>query len=36
MVDADSVQAAMQQVHEHLPVEMRWSQDIMEDGANKK
>jgi hypothetical protein len=29
MVDADSVQAVMQQVHEHLRVEMRWSQDIM-------
>jgi len=36
MVDADSVQAAMQQVHEHLRVEMRRSQDIMEEGANRK
>jgi len=36
MVDADSVQAAMQQVHEHLRVEMRQSQEIMGDGANRK
>jgi transposase InsO family protein len=36
MVDADSVQTAMQQVHEHIRVEMRRSQDIMEEGANRK
>jgi hypothetical protein len=36
MIDADAVQAAMQQVHEHLRVEMRRSQDIMEEGANRK
>jgi hypothetical protein len=36
MVDAASVQAAMQQVHEHLRVEMCRSQDIMEEGANRK
>jgi len=36
MVDADSVQAAMQQVHEHLRVEVRRSQDIMEEGAKIK
>jgi hypothetical protein len=36
VVDADSVQGAMQQIHEHLRVEMRRSQDIMEEGANRK
>jgi transposase InsO family protein len=36
MVDADSVQTMMQQVHEHLQVEMRGSQDIMEAGANRR
>jgi hypothetical protein len=36
VVDADSVQAAMRQIHEHLRVEMRRSQDIMEEGGNKK
>jgi hypothetical protein len=35
-IDADRVQATMHQIHEHLRVEMRWSQDIMEDRANKK
>jgi transposase InsO family protein len=35
-VDADRVQATMDQIHEHLRVEMRRSQDIMEDGANRK
>jgi len=34
--DADQVQLRMHQVHEHLRVEMRRSQDIMEEGANKK
>jgi hypothetical protein len=35
-VDADQVQATMHQIHEHLRVEMRRNQDIMEDGANRK
>jgi hypothetical protein len=36
MVDADSVQTAMQQVYEHLQVEMRRSQNNMEEGANRR
>jgi hypothetical protein len=36
IIDANAVQAAMRQVHEHLRVEMRRSQDIMEEGANRK
>ena len=36
VIDADQVQSRMHQVHEHLRVEMRRSQDIMEEGANKK
>lgn len=36
VVDAVSVQTAMQQVHEHLRVEMRQSQDIMEKGAHRR
>jgi hypothetical protein len=36
MVDADSVQSAMQQIHEHLRVEMGRSQNIMEEGANRR
>ena len=35
-IDADQVQMATHQVHEHLPVEMRQSQDIMEEGGNWK
>jgi len=35
-VDADQVQATMRQIHEHLRVEMRRSQDIMEEGANRR
>jgi len=33
--EADQVQAAMQQIHEHLRVEMRWSQAVQEEGANR-
>jgi len=33
--EADQVQAVMQQVHEHLPVEMRRSQAVPEEGANQ-
>jgi len=33
-VSADEVQATMQQIHEHLWVEMRWSQAVQEEGAN--
>jgi len=36
VIDADSVQMAMHQIHEHLRVVMRRSQDIMEEGANRK
>jgi hypothetical protein len=36
VIDADQVQTAMQQIHEHLRVEMRRSQDIMEKEANRK
>jgi len=36
VTDADRVQLRMHQIHEHLRVEMRRSQDIMEEGANKK
>jgi hypothetical protein len=35
MVDADQVQKVMEQIHEHLRLEMRRSQDIMEKGANR-
>jgi hypothetical protein len=35
-IDSDQIQTTMQQIHEHLRVEMRWSQDIMEEGANRK
>jgi hypothetical protein len=34
-IDADQVQAAMHQIHEHLRVEMRRGQDIIEEGANR-
>jgi len=34
VVDADQVQKMMYQIHEHLRVEMRRSQEIMEEGAN--
>jgi hypothetical protein len=34
VLEADQVQKAMEQIHEHLRVEMRRSQDIMEEGAN--
>jgi hypothetical protein len=33
--EADQVQATMQQVHEHLRVEMRRSQAVQEEGANR-
>jgi hypothetical protein len=33
--EADQVQAAMQQIHEHLPVEMRWSQAVQKEVANR-
>ena len=33
--EADQVQAAMQQIHEHLRVEMRRSQAVQEEGANR-
>jgi len=33
-VSVDQVQAMMQQIHEHLRVEMRWSQAVQEEGAN--
>ena len=33
-LDADQVQATMQQIHEHLQVEMRRSQAVQEEGAN--
>jgi len=33
--EADQVQAAMEQIHEHLRVEMRWSQAVHEEGANR-
>jgi len=33
--EADQVQAVRQQVHEHLRVEMRRSQAIQEEGANR-
>jgi hypothetical protein len=36
VADADRVQVAMHQLNEHLRVEMRQSQDIMEEGANRK
>jgi len=36
VADADQVQTAMHQIHEHLRVEMQRSQDIMEAAANKK
>jgi hypothetical protein len=35
-VHANQEQAMLQQIHEHLCVEMGRSQDIMEGGANKK
>jgi len=35
-IDADQVQKTMQQIYEHLRVEMRRSQDIMEEGANRR
>jgi len=34
-VSADQVQATMQQIHEHLRVEMRLSQAVQEAGANR-
>jgi len=33
-LNADQVQATMQQIHEHLQVEMRRSQAVQEEGAN--
>jgi hypothetical protein len=33
--EADQVQAVMQQVHEHLRVEMRHSQAVQEEGAKR-
>jgi len=34
-LDADQVQATMQQAHEHLTVEMRRRQAVQEEGANR-
>jgi transposase InsO family protein len=34
--EADQVQAVMQQVHEHLQIEMRRSQAVQEEGANRE
>jgi len=34
--ESDQVQATMQPVHEHLRVEMRWSQAIQEECANRE
>jgi hypothetical protein len=34
--EADQVQAVMQQVHEHLGVEMRRSQAVQEESANRE
>ena len=34
-LDADQVQATMQQIHEHLRVEMRLSKILQEEGANR-
>jgi hypothetical protein len=34
--EADKVQGVMQQVHEHLRVEMRRSQAVQEEGANRR
>jgi len=36
VIDAVQVQTAMNQIHEHLTVEMRQSQANMEEGANRK
>jgi hypothetical protein len=36
VVDADQVQMMMHQFHAHLRVEMRRSQAVMEEGANRK
>lgn len=33
-LDADQVQAAMQEIHDHLRVVMRWSEAVQEKGAN--
>jgi len=33
--DQDQVQTTMQQIHDHLSVEMRWSQAVQDEGANK-
>jgi len=33
-LDADQVQPALQQLHELLRMEMKWSQDIMDEGPN--
>jgi hypothetical protein len=34
-LNAHSVQATMQQIHEHLQVKMRQSQGVQEEGANR-
>jgi hypothetical protein len=34
-LDADQVQATMQCIHEHLRVEIRWSQVLKQKGANQ-
>jgi len=34
-IDADRVQATMQQIHDHLRVEMRRSQAVEEERANR-
>lgn len=35
-LDGNQVQAVMQQVHEHLPVEIKQSQALQEKGANRQ
>jgi len=34
-ISADQVQATMQQIHEHVQLEMRRSQAVQEEGANR-
>jgi hypothetical protein len=36
VIDVDQVQTAMNQIHQHLRVEMRRCQDIMEDRVDRK
>jgi hypothetical protein len=34
-LEADQVQSMMEPIHEHLQVEMRWSQALHDEGANR-